>query len=386
MNNQEFFEQYSREPWAVEQNLCFLLLEYAEKLGVKNPYSSVAFVKQFMKEETLVDVEFAEKSAIDRLSKQADIIDADFKEVEEITEKEQVDKVSEFAAELKAHIRDGVVFDLSLDVLIDELVKEYQDDPCVVDLACELKSNINERQIGSAFKQLIDELAVKYIEIERVSEASLTPHTHTHTLFGISEGIICQQVNCCGVMGAGLAKAILEKYPQVKEAFDDYYKHTTNDKNKNYQCHFNQLGSYQLVPLDKPYKSIQELQRDPDYRKDSRLMVANIYSQDFYGNPAKTGKIYTKLDMLINSIKTIAASTDLPVYIPHTKNLEGKGDYGIGCGYGGETWERVYPQLQELAEEYDNLYLLDTKTGEVEKVAPIQEQEREELDMEIGGI
>lgn len=170
-------------------------------------------------------------------------------------------------------------------------------------------------------------------------------------LFGIRAGIICQQVNCCGVMGAGLARAILEQYPQVKMAFDDYYAETTNDANRQHKCHYNQLGSFQLVPLDKPFKSIGDLTHDPDYNKGSRLLVANIYSQDFYGNPAKTGRIYTKRDMLLNSIKTILLTADLPVYVP----------YNIGCGYGGEKWENVYAGLREIAKDHDNLYLLDTK-------------------------
>lgn len=206
----------------------------------------------------------------------------------------------------------------------------------------------------------------------------LSPEKKEPSLFGISKGIICQQVNCCGVMGAGLAKAIMDQYPQVKEAFDDCYNNTTNENNKAYKCHYNQLGTFQYIPLDKPFKSINERMRDPHYLRDSKLMVANIYSQDFYGNPAKTGKIYTKLDLLIDSIKTLLSTSDLPVYIPHTKEADGK-DYGIGCGYGGEVWERVYPALQKLAQSYDNLYLLDTKTCQIEKVEP---EKQEELEME----
>ena len=35
----------------------------------------------------------------------------------------------------------------------------------------------------------------------------------------IESGIICQQTNCQGVMGSGLAKAIRDKWPKV---FDEY--------------------------------------------------------------------------------------------------------------------------------------------------------------------
>lgn len=206
-------------------------------------------------------------------------------------------------------------------------------------------------------------------QAREISAKDVKPHSAT--IFGITEGVICQQVNCCGVMGAGLAKVILEQFPQVKMAFDDYYIKSTNASNKKYKCHYNQLGSFQFVPLDKPFKSIGNLTYDPDYNKDSRLLVANIYSQDFYGNPEKTGKIYTKLDILINSIKTILFTTDLPVYVP----------MHIGCGYGGEVWERVYPKLCELAKDHDNLYLLDTIMCRIEKISP--EKEQEEISEEL---
>ncbi|WP_370956757.1 hypothetical protein AB3239_10910 [Bacillus subtilis] len=39
-----------------------------------------------------------------------------------------------------------------------------------------------------------------------------------------SEDIIVQQVNCKGVMGAGLAKAILNKYPNVKKEYQSLRK------------------------------------------------------------------------------------------------------------------------------------------------------------------
>lgn len=185
-------------------------------------------------------------------------------------------------------------------------------------------------------------------------------------LFGISEGIICQQVNCCGVMNAGLAKIIKTQYPQVEEAFYDNYKKSTNSQNRNCKCHFNQLGSFQLVALDKPFQPVRN--SDNTAMIDNGIYVANIYSQDFYGNPSKTGKVYTKLDSLINSIKTIAAFSSLPVYVP----------YHIGCGFGGEKWENVQQQLQALVNDgYDNIYLLDTYSNEIEKVEPFVLEERE---------
>ena len=43
-------------------------------------------------------------------------------------------------------------------------------------------------------------------------------------ILNATEDIICQQVNCKGVMGAGLAKQIKEKYPEVFESYSEFYK------------------------------------------------------------------------------------------------------------------------------------------------------------------
>ena len=93
MTNLELFEQYPTEKWVIEQNLCFLLQKYWDEYGrsaieqAKNgyvtsnmPYNPVSFVKKFMKEETLCDVELAEKSKISTV-KDSVIGDADFIEL-----------------------------------------------------------------------------------------------------------------------------------------------------------------------------------------------------------------------------------------------------------------------------------------------------------------
>lgn len=190
--------------------------------------------------------------------------------------------------------------------------------------------------------------------------------TKNVSLFGITEGIICQQVNCCGVMGVGLAKVIMDKFPLVKESYDEFYK----DTDKGYKCHFDQLGSVDIIPLDISNMSIEDKRffNPYDENRKSNLMVVNIYAQDFYGNPDKTGKVYTKLYHLINAIHGLCFAFDIPIYIPK----------GIGCGYGGETWDYVYKELQELAEKFDNLYLLDTFTQEVSKIEPVNELEMEQ--------
>lgn len=93
MTNAELFREYGTEKWVIEQNLCFLLQEYWEKHGKKAieqakngyvtsdmPYNPVSFIKNFMKEETICDVEYAEKSKISTVENNT-IVDAKFTEL-----------------------------------------------------------------------------------------------------------------------------------------------------------------------------------------------------------------------------------------------------------------------------------------------------------------
>lgn len=87
MQNSEVFAQYGSEKWVVEQNLCFLLQNFWEQLHTKGyvkeshcPLNPVSVVKSFMKEETIVDIPYAEMSKMEHIEKSA-IIDAEFKEV-----------------------------------------------------------------------------------------------------------------------------------------------------------------------------------------------------------------------------------------------------------------------------------------------------------------
>lgn len=158
-----------------------------------------------------------------------------------------------------------------------------------------------------------------------------------NSMFGVCKGIICQQVNCQDVMGAGLAKAIMDKYPIVSNKYHESF--TKNSKESLF-------GKIDIIPIGEDF------------------YVANIYSQFNYGNPSKTGKIYTDADKLVRAVDAICKKySNLPVYLPHTKNLEGKEDYGIGCGYGGERWSRLSMIFSDL--NHKNLHLLDTQKGVV---------------------
>lgn len=167
-------------------------------------------------------------------------------------------------------------------------------------------------------------------------------------LFGVKEGIICQQCNCRGAYGAGLSGAISDKFPKVLQAFKNF--------NEFYTTPNMQHGKHQIVPL----------KEETDIKGHGLLAVANLYTQKDYDNSKRTGKIYTNTEKLIENIKEIAMFyKEIPVYIPHSVDKSGE-HTGIGCGLAGEKWENLYPRLQAL--KLPNLYLLDTYTGEKEKV------------------
>lgn len=143
------------------------------------------------------------------------------------------------------------------------------------------------------------------------------------TLFGIEEGILCQQVNCQNAMGAGLAKAIYEQYPKVKENY--HYLFTKYSAEDLY-------GKKVVIPVS------------------DTLSVANLYTQFDYKKPEhEDGRQYTNVEYLVSAIK------DLTEKYPHQKIYI---PYNIGCGLAGGNWQEVFPKIKEIGSL--NLYLIDT--------------------------
>ena len=162
-------------------------------------------------------------------------------------------------------------------------------------------------------------------------------------MFGVFNGILVQQVNCKNEMGAGLAKAIYEQCPQVKEDYHNSFK----DKSPE-----DLFGTYRLIDTD------------------SDLKIANLYTQfDFADSskPETMGKKYTDVDKLINIIQKL--SNDYPdetIYIP----------YRIGCGLAGGDWNEVIDRLDALQ---NNKFVIlntlqqSTNTTEIENFNAIVE-------------
>lgn len=124
-------------------------------------------------------------------------------------------------------------------------------------------------------------------------------------ILNVDHGVIVHQVNCKKVMGAGLAKAIREKWPNVYNV---------------YQQSDLKLGSILIVPIE------------------ANLFVCNIYGQYDFGNSYQTGITYTNYAAVETALKTLSESyvSKYPTYFP----------YKIGCGLAGGDWS-IYKRLIE---------------------------------------
>lgn len=135
-------------------------------------------------------------------------------------------------------------------------------------------------------------------------------------ILDIEKGLICHQVNCRGVMEAGLAKQLKDKYPEVFSEYKEFI----------YARKVHHIGGNQLLGAVNPVF----------INKD--LIVINIFGQDTFG----LGMLhtdYTAIEKAFNYIEqTVAPIYDLPVYIP----------YGFGCGLGGGNWDIVKGILEQI--------------------------------------
>ena len=75
MLNKDIFKEYNTENWAIEENLCYLLQMYRDELRKNKNPNIVGFVKDFMKQETFVDIKYAEKSKMNTV--ETNVIDID---------------------------------------------------------------------------------------------------------------------------------------------------------------------------------------------------------------------------------------------------------------------------------------------------------------------
>ena len=148
--------------------------------------------------------------------------------------------------------------------------------------------------------------------------------------------VIGHQTNCLGVMGAGIAKQIKARNPELFKAYVRYCK--------RYPDAHNILGTVQMVPTD-----------------DGSQMVANIFGEysfcesiapyDEGGKPRHTD--YDALKEALHRLRTWMVLNDkTTVGLP----------YKLGCGLAGGDWDGVvYPMIKKEFEDDDDITLYIVK-------------------------
>ena len=140
------------------------------------------------------------------------------------------------------------------------------------------------------------------------------------SLFSSGADLLVQQVNCQGVMGAGLAKQIAFHYSEVYREYKAFCQ--------KYATSAEMLGKVLIVET---YGGTH---------------VANIFAQDKYGrNDCFTD--YAALRKGFAKVAEFAKTTNMSVAIP----------YGIGCGLAGGNWEIVNNIIAEAFAGYPKVSL-----------------------------
>jgi O-acetyl-ADP-ribose deacetylase (regulator of RNase III) len=142
-------------------------------------------------------------------------------------------------------------------------------------------------------------------------------------ILDVENSLICHQVNCQGVMGAGLAQQIRDEWPEVHESY--------KQKIKQYEFYHNRifgfvdtsflLGAIDAVPVT------------------HGNCVINMFGQDNYGRQQQQTSYKALHDCLLelkNRIYQVGGEYEKKVVcFP----------YKIGCGLGGGDWEKVSAML-----------------------------------------
>lgn len=129
-------------------------------------------------------------------------------------------------------------------------------------------------------------------------------------IFEQSSGIIVHQVNCRGVMGAGIALEIRKRYPKVFSAYSRACQSALPGE---------LLGKVQVVHVT------------------PTLYIANLFAQDEFSRTTPCTN-YSAFRSCFSKIEQYAAERNLPVHIP----------YKIGCGLAGGKWEECLDILGEI--------------------------------------
>lgn len=142
--------------------------------------------------------------------------------------------------------------------------------------------------------------------------------------------VICHQVNCMGIMGAGIAKQIKDKWPNVAEEYKDFCNYMLITTGTRHSL----LGKCYLSKID------------------SERLVANIFSQYDYGriNGSTCYTDYEDLDIALTNLKRHLTSIYNKEYL---RQVTIGFPYNFGCGLAGGDWNTVLNILHKHFDETD---------------------------------
>lgn len=127
---------------------------------------------------------------------------------------------------------------------------------------------------------------------------------------------ICQQVNCKGVMGAGLAMQIRSQWPVVYQRYLEFCY--GNDGNK--------LGTYQEVLVE------------------PKLYIVNLFGQNGYGRGERQTNYAALATALFSFFRDCAQKNQSAIVrLP----------YGLGCGLAGGDWDTVLDIISDAAKAWN---------------------------------
>ena len=137
--------------------------------------------------------------------------------------------------------------------------------------------------------------------------------------------VICHQVNCQGVMGAGLAKQIHIRWPEV---YVDYKKTIENAEA--------QVAGLENPPDDILLGAVACTTTIDGHR------VASLFAQYDYGYGPRR---YTNYEAFANCLENL--NKLVPGYIPIAF------PYKIGCGLGGGDWDIIQLMIRKILHHED---------------------------------
>lgn len=140
-------------------------------------------------------------------------------------------------------------------------------------------------------------------------------------LFSATEGIICHQVNCKGVMGRGVAKTFKQVFPENYELYKEACNNAINSTDL--------LGK--LIFLG----------------EDDNKYSCSMFAQDDYHNRSVCN---TNYEAFRSCCKAIAHTADA---ISSSHKVTINMPYKIGCGLGGGDWDVVLRILWEEFGDYN---------------------------------